>query len=216
MLDELRDAVIDGQVASARRLTEEAVKAGLPPDAIFSMALALAMDEVGRRMQRSEYYIPEVLVSAKAMKVASELLKPLIVRSGAPSSGGSVVIGTVKGDLHDIGKNLVVMMLEGAGCRVVDLGADVPAQAFVDAVREHHPQVLGMSALLTTTMMQMPRVLDALRAAQLRSSVKVMIGGAPVTHQFADEIGADAYGDDAASAVQLVREWVATAGGAVR
>lgn len=208
-LEALKTAVIEGQLAQARQLTEASVQAGIAPEAIFSTALTPAMEEVGRRMQRNEYYIPEVLISAKAMKAASEILKPLIVRSDSGMPRRKVVMGTVKGDLHDIGKNLVIMMLEGAGFEVVDLGADASADCFVEAVREHRPDVLGMSALLTTTMMQMGTVVRALEGARVRQNVKVMIGGAPVSRQFANEIGADGYGIDAASAAELAKAWIA-------
>ncbi len=207
-LGQLREAVLEGQVSRARELTEKALSEGYLPARLFSEALAPAMDEVGRRMQAGEYYIPEVLVAAKAMKAATEVLKPLIVGSGEGRSRGSVLMGTVKGDLHDIGKNLVIMMLEGAGFEVIDLGTDVPVERFVSAVRESRPQVLGMSALLTTTMLQMPKVLEALRAEGLRSQVKVMVGGAPLNQRFADEMGADGFGMDAPSAVEMARAWV--------
>jgi 5-methyltetrahydrofolate--homocysteine methyltransferase len=206
-LEELKQAVIDGQVARAREIAEAAVAAGSSPEELFSEALAPAMDEVGKRMQRAEYYIPEVLVSAKAMKAAAEVLKPLIVESGGMKSRGKVLMGTVKGDLHDIGKNLVIMMLEGAGFEVIDLGVDVTVQRFVEAVRETKPQVVGLSAMLTTTMMEMPRLVQALEAEGLRSQVKLMVGGAPVSHGFCEEIGADGYGIDSTSAVELTRAW---------
>jgi len=207
-LESLMLAVIEGQVARARELAAAAVAAGLLPETVFSESLAPAMDEVGKRMQRAEYYIPEVLMAAKAMKAAAEVLKPLVVQSGGSRSRGRVLMGTVKGDLHDIGKNLVTMMLEGAGFEVVDLGVDVPPLRFAEAVREFRPQVVGMSAMLTTTMLQMSKVVETLKAEGLRSQVKVMVGGAPVTQRFADEIGADGFGIDSASAVELARAWI--------
>ena len=207
-LESLKLAVIEGKVAVARQLTEEAVVSGVKPDDVFAEALSPAMEEVGRLMQRSEYYIPEVLISAKAMKASTAVLRPLIAELGSARSAGTVVIGTAKGDLHDIGKSLVIMMLEGAGFRVVDLGTDVSHQRFVEAVREHQPQVVGISALLTTTMMQMADVVRALEQEGLRSKVKVMVGGAPVNHRFSDEIGADGFGRDASSAIELARSWV--------
>ncbi len=209
VIDDLKEAVIEGQISRATQLTREAVANGVLPDTLFSESLAPAMEEVGRRMQRNEYYIPEVLVSAKTMKASAEILKPLIVQSGKGRSRGKVVLGTVKGDLHDIGKNLVAMMLEGAGFDVIDLGNDVPAEKFVELVREVKPQVLGMSALLTTTMLQMGKVVQALESAGLRSRVRVMVGGAPVTQSFANEIGADGYGVDSANAVELAKAWTA-------
>ena len=207
-LEELKQAVIDGEVAQAKQLAQDAVAADITPDRVFSEALAPAMDEVGKRMQRAEYYIPEVLVSAKAMKSAAEVLKPLITQSGGMKSRGKVLMGTVKGDLHDIGKNLVIMMLEGAGFEVVDLGVDVPVQRFVEGVKESRPQVVGLSAMLTTTMMTMPKVIEALGAEGLRSQVKVMVGGAPLNQRFSEEIGADGYGVDSTSAVELAKAWV--------
>ncbi len=207
LLEQLKGATIDGQVSAAAELARAGVAEGLSPDTLFSEALAPAMEEVGHRMQRNEYYIPEVLMAAKAMKAAAAVLKPLILQSGQTTSRGKVVVGTVKGDLHDIGKNLVTMMLEGAGFQVVDLGNDVSAQSFAQAVEEHRPQVLGISALLTTTMLQMAKVLEALEAAGLRSQVKVMVGGAPLSQRFADEIGADGYGPDAGSAAELAKSW---------
>lgn len=159
-------------------------------------------------MQRNEYYIPEVLMAAKAMKSAAEVMKPVIVQAGGATSRGRVLMGTVKGDLHDIGKNLVIMMLEGAQFEVIDLGTDVSPGKFVEAVKQSQPQVVGMSALLTTTMLQMPKVIEALKAAGLRSQVKVMVGGAPLNQHFAEEIGADGFGTDASSAVEFVRAWV--------
>ncbi len=206
-LEMLRRAVVDGQVSTAVQITNRAVEEGIAPGAIFESALAPAMDEVGKLMQRNEYFIPEVLVSAKAMKASSELLKPLIVQSGLSQTKAKVILGTVKGDLHDIGKNLVSMMLEGAGFEVVDLGTDVTAERFVEAVKESQPQVLGMSALLTTTMLQMSKVIEALEREELRAGIRVMVGGAPLNQSYADEIGADGFGMDASTAVQMVKTW---------
>ncbi len=208
MLAQLEGAVIDGQVDEARQLTQEAVAAGIPPHVVFSQALFPAMSEVGRRMQAGDYFIPEVLVSAKAMKAAAEILIPLIARTGESRSRGKVMMGTVKGDLHDIGKNLVKMMLEGAGFEVIDLGIDVAAERFVAAVKETRPQVLGLSAMLTTTMLQMPKVVRALQEEGVRPLVRIMVGGAPLSQSFANEIGADGFGMDSAAAVELVQRWV--------
>ncbi len=207
LVEQLQAAVIDGRLSTAEELARKGVAEGIPPVALFSDALAPAMVEVGLRMQRNEYYIPEVLVAARAMKAALAVLKPLMSERDDANARGKVVIGTVRGDLHDIGKNLVAMMLEGAGFQVVDLGSDVSAQTFVQAVREHRPRVLGMSALLTTTMLQMVGVLEGLEAAGLRAGVKVMVGGAPLSRQFAEEIGADGYGPDALSAAELAKSW---------
>ncbi|HEX16246.1 MAG TPA: cobalamin-binding protein, partial [Deltaproteobacteria bacterium] len=167
-------------------------------------ALIPAMEIVGREYEEGERYVPEMLISAEAMKAAMGVLRPRLVETGVRLKG-KVVIGTVEGDLHDIGKNLVAMMLEGAGFEVIDLGVEVTAERFVQAVREHKPDVLGMSALLTTTMIHMPEVIEALKEAGLREEVKVIVGGAPVTQEYAEKIGADGYAPDAASAVEVVK-----------
>jgi 5-methyltetrahydrofolate--homocysteine methyltransferase len=163
---------------------------------------------VGKDFKAGELFVPEVLIAARAMHAGMDILRPLLAEADVPTAG-KYIIGTVKGDLHDIGKNLVKMMLEGAGFEIVDLGTDIDADAFVDAVREHQPNMLGMSALLTTTMVNMRTIIEALEEAGLRDSVKVMIGGAPVTAAYAEEIGADAYAPDAASAVDVAREMTA-------
>ncbi len=163
-----------------------------------------AMNEVGRRFECSEYFVPELLLSARAMKSALELIRPGLAATDLPSAG-RVVIGTVKGDLHDIGKNLVAAMLEGGGYDVIDLGVNVDPQRFVEAVKDKRPQVVALSALLTTTMPAMKATIDALEAAGVREQVKVLIGGAPVTQHYAEEIGADGYGETAANATRLVR-----------
>jgi 5-methyltetrahydrofolate--homocysteine methyltransferase len=168
---------------------------------------------VGEKFKNGEYFVPEVLVAARAMKAAMELLRPLLAASDVEPIG-TVVIGTVRGDLHDIGKNLVAMMLEGAGFRVVDLGVDVPAEKFIEAAREHNAEIVGMSALLTTTMTYMPEVIKALEAEGIRNRVKVIVGGAPVTQEWADQIGADGYAPDAASAVDKCKELLAQLKGA--
>jgi 5-methyltetrahydrofolate--homocysteine methyltransferase len=163
------------------------------------------MDEVGRDFKAGDLFVPEVLIAARAMHAGMNVLRPLLAESDAPSAG-KYLIGTVKGDLHDIGKNLVKMMLDGAGFETIDLGTDVEPQVFVDAVREHQPQLLGMSALLTTTMVQMKATIEALQEAGVRDQVKIMIGGAPVTAAFSEQIGADAYAPDAATAVDVARQ----------
>ncbi len=168
--------------------------------------LIAAMDEVGRRFECNEYFVPELLIAARAMKKSLELLTPRLAETGAEPMG-RVVIGTVQGDLHDIGKNLVGMMCEGAGFDVYDLGKNIDPDAFVQAVKEHEPNILGMSALLTTTMRSMQHTIDALKEAGVRDQVKVMIGGAPVTKDFADAIGADGYASNAASAVELAKQF---------
>jgi len=196
-----------GEDKLVAELVQEALAAEVPAGQILSDALIAGMDEVGRDFKAGELFVPEVLIAARAMQAGMNVLRPLLAESDTPTAG-TYVIGTVKGDLHDIGKNLVRMMLEGAGFQTVDLGTDVDAQAFVDAVREHKPHLLGRSALLTTTMTQMKTTVEALEEAGLRDSVKIMIGGAPVTAAFAEGIGADAYAPDAASAVDVARELV--------
>ena len=204
-LQDLQQAVIDGNAPQAKAITQEALKAGANPQSLLQEALIPAMGIVGERMKTMEIYVPEVLVAARAMHWALDILKPLLTASGVQPAG-TVVFATVRGDLHDIGKNLVVMMLEGAGFQIVDLGTDVPPERIVGAVQEHKPQVLGLSALLTTTMPFMQTTVEALNKAGLRQTVKVMVGGAPVTSRYAADIGADGYAPDAASAVDLAKQ----------
>jgi len=203
-LESIKEAVIRGDAKKARESVEAAVKSGLPVEDILNKGLIAGMQVVGDRFKRNEYYVPEVLIAARAMNQAMAVVEPLIVQAGIKPLA-RVAIGTVKGDLHDIGKNLVVMMWKGAGYQVEDLGIDVPPEKFVDAVK-NGAQVLGLSALLTTTMIAMKEVIEALKAAGVRDSVKVVIGGAPVTRAFATEIGADGYAPDAASAVDEVKQ----------
>jgi 5-methyltetrahydrofolate--homocysteine methyltransferase len=177
----------------------------MAPGEILNGGLIAGMDEVGKDFKAGDLFVPEVLIAARAMQAGMNILRPLLAEGDIPSAG-KYVIGTVKGDLHDIGKNLVRMMLEGAGFETIDLGTDVGPADFVAAVREHQPVLMGMSALLTTTMVNMKTTIEALEEAGLRDTVKVMIGGAPVTTAFAEEIGADAYAPDAASAVDTARE----------
>jgi len=204
-LDALKDAVINGDAKGCTLLTEVAIQAGYSPQKILTEALVPAMQIVGDKFRCNEVYVPEVLVAARAMKKSLGLLKPLLTQTGAKPVGPAV-IGTVKGDLHDIGKNLVGMMLEGAGFEVIDLGADVGPEKFVQAAKDARAQIVGISTLLTTTMLGMKDVLHALERAELRSKVKVMVGGAPVTQSFADELGADGYGESAADAVDKAKE----------
>jgi len=204
-LDALKEAVINGDAKGCTVLTEVAIQAGHSPQNILTGALVPAMQVVGDKFRCNEVYVPEVLVAARAMKKSLGLLKPLLTQTGAKPVG-TAVIGTVKGDLHDIGKNLVCMMLEGAGFEVIDLGADVAPEKFVQAAKDTKAQILGISTLLTTTMLGMKDVLQALERADLRTKVKVMVGGAPVTQSFADEIGADGYGESAADAVDKAKE----------
>ena len=200
------DAVVEGDAESTRLGVQSALEQGISASIILQDGLIAAMDEVGRRFEAGDFFVPEMLVSARAMQSGLQLLKPLLAESDVKSTG-RVAIGTVKGDLHDIGKNLVVMMLEGAGYEVKDLGVDVPPEKFVQAVRDG-AQILGFSALLTTTMSNMSVTLKALNEAGVRNQIKVMVGGAPVTQEFADKIGADAYAPDASSAVRVAHELV--------
>jgi 5-methyltetrahydrofolate--homocysteine methyltransferase len=204
-LDALKEAVINGDAKGCTVLTEVAIQAGHSPQKVLTEALVPAMQVVGDKFRCNEVYVPEVLVAARAMKKSLGLLKPLLTQTGAKPVG-TAVIGTVKGDLHDIGKNLVGMMLEGAGFEVVDLGADVAPEKFVQVAKDTKAQIVGISTLLTTTMLGMKDVLRALERADLRTKVKVMVGGAPVTQSFADEIGADGYGESAAEAVDKAKE----------
>ncbi len=193
-----------GEAEEVADLVQQALDKGMAPQQILTQGLIAGMDQVGKDFKAGELFVPEVLVAARAMHAGMDVLRPLLAETGVPSAG-KYVIGTVKGDLHDIGKNLVKMMIEGAGFEVIDLGTDVPPDKFVAAVREHQPRLVGMSALLTTTMVNMKGTIEALQEAGLRGSVKVMVGGAPVTEAFAQSIGADAYSPDAASAVDVAR-----------
>ena len=204
MLNLLKEAVLKGDMTEAAKLTSQALEDGVSPGEILSDGLIATMDIVGQEFESGIRFIPEMLVSAEAMKSAMEILRPQLIASGIESRG-KVVIGTVEGDLHDIGKDLVATMLEGAGYDIVDLGVEVTAGQFVEAVQKHSPDVVAMSALLTTTMVFMPGVIQALQDAGLRDSVRVVIGGAPVTRDYAEEIGADGYADDAPTAVALVK-----------
>ena len=203
-MEKLHQAVIEGDWKTASAVTHAAIAEGVAPLAIVG-CLVPAMDEVGRLFECEEYFVPEMLLSARAMKASMEIVRPLLAATGAEPVG-RVVIGTVKGDLHDIGKNLVAMMLEGGGFEVLDLEVDVPPEKFVASVAEQGAQVIALSALLTTTMPSMKDTIDALTEAGVRGNVKVVIGGAPVTQNYADEIGADGYAPDAASAVDKVNE----------
>jgi 5-methyltetrahydrofolate--homocysteine methyltransferase len=197
-----------GDIEAVGEMVQDALDAGMAPSDVLNNALLAGMDEVGRDFKSGVLFVPEVMFAARAMKAGMAVLQPLLAESDIASSG-KCVVGTVKGDLHDIGKNLVTMMLDGAGFEAIDLGIDLEPDTFVEAVREHQPDVVGMSALLTTTMTHMKSTIDALEEAGLRDSVKIMIGGAPVTADFAEQIGADAYAPDAATAVELARELTA-------
>jgi 5-methyltetrahydrofolate--homocysteine methyltransferase len=203
----LFDAIVDGQAQLAESLVQEELKAGADPVALIAETMIPAMDEVGKLFQEEEFFVPELLLAGRAMKAAMEPLRPLLAAAGAEPAG-VVVAGTVKGDLHDIGKNLVVSMLEGASFKVVDLGTDVWPEKFVEAVREHHPQIVCLSALLTTTMTAMKTTIEAIKAAGLRRDVKIFVGGAPISESYAKDIGADGYGATATDAVALARRQV--------
>jgi 5-methyltetrahydrofolate--homocysteine methyltransferase len=200
----LYDAILNGDDKAALQLTKEALDEAVDPEILITQWMIPAMDEVGRRFDTQDYFIPEMLMSGRAMKVALDLLRPLLVASGAQPTG-RVVLGTVKGDLHDIGKNLVGSMLEGAGYEVFDVGIDVPAEKFVETVKEKNAGILAISALLTVAMPEMKKVIEACRQAGIRNQVKIIIGGAPITQSFANEIGADGYGENASLAVTLAR-----------
>jgi 5-methyltetrahydrofolate--homocysteine methyltransferase len=201
-------AISQGKVEEVKKLTQEALDGGEKAESVLKEGLLPAMEQIGVKFKNNEIYIPEVLIAARAMHAGMAILKPILSKSTTTKSV-KVIVGTVKGDLHDIGKNLVVMMLEGGGFEVVDLGIDVSADKFVEAIRKHQPQVVGMSALLTTTMREMKNILEAIQEAGLRKQVKAIIGGAPVTDRFAKEIGADGFAPDAASAVDIARSLTA-------
>jgi len=204
-LSRIYECTIDGDTAAVKELTHQALAEGIAPAEIVSRYLIPAMAEVGARYARSEFFVPELLIAARSMHAALAILKPLLSATDLKSAG-TVVIGTVEGDMHDIGKNLVSMMLQGAGFQVVDLGVDVSPDAFVEAVREHRADALALSSLLTTSMGSMQRTMVALTEAGLRERVKVFIGGAPVTERYAADIGADAYGRDAGAAVSVAKD----------
>lgn len=203
-LSGLRDAIIDGNDSMALDITQEALRQEADPAELINKWMIPAMDEVGRRFETQEFFFPEMLLAARAMQRALEPLRPLLAACGVQPTG-RIVLGTVKGDLHDIGKNMVGYMLEGAGFEVHDIGIDAPAEKFVEAVKEHNADILAISALLTTTMPEMKIILDKLTQAEIRDKIKVIVGGAPLTQSFADEIGADGFGENAGSAVSVAR-----------
>ena len=205
LLTKMAESLIAGKVDEVTDLTNQALDANLSPKDILEKGLLAGMEVVGKRFKANDMFIPEVLRCAKCMHGAMEILRPLLAETGVKTAG-TFVIGTVKGDLHDIGKNLVGMMFEGAGFQVVDLGIDLEPAAFVEAIQEHKASLFGMSALLTTTMPKMAETINAINEAGIRDQVKIMIGGAPVTAEFAKEIGADAYASNAASAVDKGKE----------
>ncbi len=207
ILQKIATNLYQGKAEEVAELVQQALDQGMTPVEVLNGGLIAGMDEVGRDFKAGQLYVPEVLIAARAMQAGMNVLRPLLAESDVPSVG-KYVIGTVQGDLHDIGKNLVKMMLEGAGFETIDLGVDVKPDDFVAAVREHQPKLLGMSALLTTTMPGMKATIEALEEAGLRDTVKVMVGGAPVTEAFAEQIGADAYAPDAATAVDVARRLI--------
>jgi len=208
ILSAMSTMVIEGNFPDMVDITKQALEEGLNPEQILNNGLMPGMDHVGVEFKAGNMFVPEVLRSAKAMQVSMDILRPLLAETGIETAG-KIVIGTVKGDLHDIGKNLVGMMCEGAGFEIIDLGKNIEPEAFVEAVKEHKPNILGMSALLTTTMRTMERTIKALEEAGVRDMVKIMIGGAPVTQDFANQIGADGYAANAASASDMARQLTA-------
>jgi 5-methyltetrahydrofolate--homocysteine methyltransferase len=207
ILKRMTEQLYSGDARAVAELTQKALTEGLSPAEVLNGGLVAGMDRVGTDFRNGILFVPEVLIAARAMHAGMAILRPLLIESDVPSAG-KVVIGTVSGDLHDIGKNLVAMMLEGGGFEIVDLGTDASPDKFIEAVKTNGPALIGMSALLTTTMPAMKKTIDALAEAGLRNRVKVMIGGAPVTQAYADQIGADGYAPDAAAAVELARSLV--------
>jgi len=205
ILDGLYNHTLDGEEEPVIALTKEGLAIGLTPQEMLFEALIPALGEVGRLFEAGEYFVPEMLVAANAMKGAMTILQPLIAQTGAKPIG-TFVMGTVKGDIHDIGKNLCNVMLEGAGFKVIDLGVNVPPETFVEAIRTYQPDAVGMSAFLTTTMPMQKVTIEAIVAAGLRDRVKILVGGAPVTQEFADKIGADGYAPDANSTVRVTKK----------
>ena len=206
-LETIREMVVGGKFKDIEEEVQRAVDSGTDLNRIINDALISAMDIVGKRFADGDIYVPEMLVSAKTMKQGLDIIKPLLT-AGEAEHRGTIVMGTVKGDLHDIGKNLVIMMMEGAGFRIIDLGVDVKIEDLIDTVKKEEADVLGLSALLTTTMPEMQKVIEALQEAGLRNQLKVIVGGAPIDQGFADKIGADGFGADAVEAVQLAREMI--------
>ena len=204
VLENISEALMKGRAADAKTLTEQALADGIGPGTILNDGLVKGMGIIGEKFKRHEVYVPEVLIAARAMNAAMVVLKPALMAAGVEPLG-TAVIGTVKGDLHDIGKNLVGMMFEGAGFRVIDAGIDVAPEKFIELAMENNADVIGVSALLTTTMTNMKLVVEAVKASDLGDKTKIIIGGAPVTQAFCDEIGADGYSPDAASAADLAK-----------
>ncbi|MGO8928929.1 MAG: corrinoid protein [Limisphaerales bacterium] len=209
-LKQLYESVVNGDAKATQAITQQALADGVDPLKLVNDYMVPAMDEVGRRFEANEYFVPELLISARAMKAALELIRPLLTARGDQPLG-RVAIGTVKGDLHDIGKNLVGSLLEGGGFEVIDLGVNVTPEKFIATINEKQANIVAMSALLTTTMPSMKTTIDALKQAGVREKVKVLIGGAPITQKYADEIGADGYSENAVGAVALAKKAVTAA-----
>jgi 5-methyltetrahydrofolate--homocysteine methyltransferase len=207
LLQRISEELQKGNYQEMPKLVREALNTNIGPSKILSDGLVAGMDVVGEKFRRDEFFMPEVLIAARAMQAGMDILRPKLIETGAKLAG-KIVLGTVKGDLHDIGKNLVGMLMEGAGFQVIDLGIDVPSEKFVAAVKSNQSNLLGLSALLTTTMPRMKEVIESLVEAGVRGRVKVMVGGAPVTEKFAKDIGADGYAPEAASAVEKARELI--------
>jgi 5-methyltetrahydrofolate--homocysteine methyltransferase len=204
-LKPLFDAILTGDANTAKAITEKALAAGADPLKLVQDYMMPAMGEVGRRFECNDYFVPELMLAARAMKSALDPIRPLLAARGTQPSG-RIVIGTVNGDLHDIGKNLVIAMLEGGGFEVVDLGVNVPAEQFIQKIKEKNPHIVALSALLTTTMPAMKTTIDAIKQAGVRDQVKIIVGGAPVTQKYADQIGADGFAEMAAGAVALAKK----------
>lgn len=207
ILKEISENLQKGQASKVAELVKKALDQGIEPMKVLNDGMVAGMNIVGIKFRNNEMFVPEVLIAARAMKAGMEILRPILTETGIEPIG-KIVIGTVKGDLHDIGKNLVKMMLEGGGFEVIDLGTDVSAEKFLEAVNQYHPDIVGMSALLTTTMTYMKTVIEELKNTGMRDKVIVMVGGAPVTDHYAKEIGADGYAKDAASAVEKAKELI--------
>ena len=208
ILQGLFDDTLVGNAPSVKALTEEGLAAGMDPETLLYDALIPSLEEVGARFERGDFFVPEMLIAARAMQGALDILRPLLAETGAQTIG-TIVMGTVKGDVHDIGKNLVNIMFEGAGFQVIDLGVQVAPEKFVEAIKEHQPDIVGFSAFLTTTMPMFKANINALQKSGLRDQVIVMVGGAPVTQEYADVVGADGYASDASAAVVRAKELLA-------
>ncbi len=205
ILEQIYDSILNGRADASKAFTQQALEENIPPDEIVSQGMNLAMEEVGLRFSRNEIFLPEMMVAARAMKSAMEILEPHIVKE-TKTSVGKIIVGTVKGDLHDVGKNLVCMMFKGAGFDVVDLGIDVPKEKFLESIQQESPQLLGISALLSTTLPNVVETIAFLRKSGVDGNCKILVGGAPVTEKFASDAKADGYAADAGSAIQLAKK----------